>query len=306
MKKVTTQTTSKATASPKTPILPKVSASKGSSSSSNSQNINSKNSSKSETKKSPEKLPAISTTVTPLSSSHVNETLNDKNVNLTKLDVDLNHLKPRSESPPKINKIILTPITPVIDKENPINSNSNVVNLTVLSTPAPPVINNNGKVVLIYEQYNEEFPIINGTITAESIDEVYCLSFVMPHCLIHLSKLNPKEKRDKETKETQLQQQQIYVHEEPIGLFHGLENNVTYYIYVQQQEEQLLKDQENFKLANKSDNNNEALKSLIKKDDGRNLESCSCIYGNPCVDEYGCKDWDNRFAISTKNGWKGF
>ena len=28
--------------------------------------------------------------------------------------------------------------------------------------------------------------------------------------------------------------------------------------------------------------------------------------GNPCVDEYGCKDWDNRYAIAKINGWKGF
>ncbi len=35
-------------------------------------------------------------------------------------------------------------------------------------------------------------------------------------------------------------------------------------------------------------------------------ESCSCIEGNPCVDEYGCKDWYNRYAIAKKNGWAGF
>jgi hypothetical protein len=46
--------------------------------------------------------------------------------------------------------------------------------------------------------------------------------------------------------------------------------------------------------------------SPLTKDDGRVLESCSCVYGNPCVDEYGCKDWDNRYAVATKNGWKGF
>ena len=33
-------------------------------------------------------------------------------------------------------------------------------------------------------------------------------------------------------------------------------------------------------------------------------ETCSCIYGNPCVDEYGCKNWAYRFAIAKKNGWK--
>ena len=35
-------------------------------------------------------------------------------------------------------------------------------------------------------------------------------------------------------------------------------------------------------------------------------ESCSCLYGNPCVDEYGCRDWHNRMAVSKANGWKGF
>ena len=43
-----------------------------------------------------------------------------------------------------------------------------------------------------------------------------------------------------------------------------------------------------------------------RKDDGRVLESCSCIEGNPCIDEYGCRDWHNRFATAQKNGWKGF
>ena len=33
-------------------------------------------------------------------------------------------------------------------------------------------------------------------------------------------------------------------------------------------------------------------------------ETCSCIYGNPCVDQYICSDWKNRFEVATKNGWK--
>ena len=32
-------------------------------------------------------------------------------------------------------------------------------------------------------------------------------------------------------------------------------------------------------------------------------ESCSCLEGNPCVDEYHCKDWKNRFEVAKKNGW---
>lgn len=52
-------------------------------------------------------------------------------------------------------------------------------------------IKGNGNVILIYEQYNESFPIVDGKTTAENIDEVYCLSFVMPNCLIHLSRASP-------------------------------------------------------------------------------------------------------------------
>jgi hypothetical protein len=36
------------------------------------------------------------------------------------------------------------------------------------------------------------------------------------------------------------------------------------------------------------------------------IESCSCLYGNPCVEEYNCADWGNRAAIATANGWRGF
>lgn len=34
-------------------------------------------------------------------------------------------------------------------------------------------------------------------------------------------------------------------------------------------------------------------------------ESCSCIEGNPCVNELCCRDWYRRFEIAAKNGWKG-
>ena len=36
-----------------------------------------------------------------------------------------------------------------------------------------------------------------------------------------------------------------------------------------------------------------------------NQESCSCLEGNPCVDRYACKDWENRFEVAQRNGWKG-
>ena len=37
--------------------------------------------------------------------------------------------------------------------------------------------------------YDEKFPIENNSTTALAIDDVYCLSFVMANCKIHLSKV---------------------------------------------------------------------------------------------------------------------
>ena len=35
-------------------------------------------------------------------------------------------------------------------------------------------------------------------------------------------------------------------------------------------------------------------------------EGCSCIYGNPCQDQYVCLNWAKRFDVAKENGWKGF
>lgn len=169
--------------------------------------------------------------------------------------------------------------------------------------PAEPSRPNNGKVTLIYEQYNEQFDIVNGSTNQEAIDEVYCLSFVMPNCLIHLSKHNPTVKRQLECEE---KFDDLFILESPRGTFIGLFADDTYYVYVEQEEAQLARDQARMRqIANSMEGINDKKRDKLR-DDGRAMESCSCIYGNPCVDEYGCKDWDNRFAIATKNGWKGF
>ena len=161
----------------------------------------------------------------------------------------------------------------------------------------------NGDVTLIYEQYNEKFPIVSGMTTSENIDEVYCLSFVMPNCKIHLSVFSPQDKR----KLDESGNIDIFVKEDPSGTYKGLSADCTYYVYVEQEAEQLARDQERMRRivegmegAKKGDD------GLIKPDDGRGVESCSCLYGNPCVDEYGCRDWSNRYAIAMANGWKGF
>ena len=169
----------------------------------------------------------------------------------------------------------------------------------------PPNLNkngDNGDVTLIYEQYNEIFPIVSGSTTHANIDDVYALTFVMPNCRIHLSEYNPVDKRKMEIEN----QPNIFIFEEPIGIYHGLLKDKIYYVYVEQEADQLAKDQAKTRdlLADVINSNKKS--TDIIRDDGRVMESCSCLYGNPCVDEYGCKDWDNRNAIATKNGWKGF
>ncbi|ETI56403.1 hypothetical protein L917_00937 [Phytophthora nicotianae] len=160
-------------------------------------------------------------------------------------------------------------------------------------------LNGNGMVKLIYESYDELFPIEDGSTTQANIDEIYCLSFVMPNCLVRLSR-HPNPER------FQREESGIFdslVREDPRGTYHDLEKDQTYYVVIEQEADQLRRDQE----ATKALWDGELQKQKkADKDDGRGFESCSCIYGNPCVDEYGCRDWHSRFAIATKNGWKGF
>eukprot|EP01038_Epipyxis_sp_PR26KG_P007177 gene7177-9787_t len=196
-------------------------------------------------------------------------------------------------------EIIATVLVQVQETSTPLSIIDRAVNIE--EPISQPQIPQNGNVKLIYEQYDEEFPIINGSTTSANIDDVYCLSFVMPGCLIHLSIHSPPILR-------KLQEEgdiDIYIEENPKGTYLNLMVDQTYYVYVEQEAQQLARDQEKMRrLAAQSKNENKG--SAIVREDGRNMESCSCIYGNPCVDEYGCKDWDNRYAIATKNGWKGF
>jgi len=167
----------------------------------------------------------------------------------------------------------------------------------------------NGMVKLIYEMYSEEFPIVDGSISSALIDETYCLSDVMPNCLIHLSKYDSRMRRALED-DPEGNLSEIFIKEEPRGIFHGLEKDLSFFVVIEQEAEQLKRDQIMQQRKVKTMEGYKAASSdpLVagKKDDGRMLESCSCVYGNPCVDEYGCKDWSNRFAVAQANGWKGF
>ncbi|KAF4039096.1 hypothetical protein GN244_ATG08696 [Phytophthora infestans] len=160
-------------------------------------------------------------------------------------------------------------------------------------------LNGNGMVKLIYDSYDELFPIEDGSTTQANIDEIYCLSFVMPNCFVRLSRHPNPERFHRE-------ESGIFdslVCEDPRGTYHNLEKDQAYYVVVEQEADRLRRDQEATKALWDGDLQKQ---KKAGKYDGRGFESCSCVYGNPCVDEYGCRDWHSRFAVATKNGWKGF
>ena len=139
----------------------------------------------------------------------------------------------------------------------------------------------NGAVRVVYEMYNEEFSILNGSTTQEAIDEEYALSFVMPQCRVHLSTLAPSDKRNADIAGVL----DIFVKEEPPGTYQGLERGCMYYVYVEQEAMQLEREQA---VAQRRAEQTRGLAEQeqqpdVERDDGRVLESCSCIYGNPCL-----------------------
>ncbi|KAJ8599357.1 hypothetical protein CTAYLR_007008 [Chrysophaeum taylorii] len=139
----------------------------------------------------------------------------------------------------------------------------------------------NGTCTIKYEMYDESFEIKDGSTTAAAIDDVYCLSYVMPGCKIHLSPISPQDR-------TTDAENFFYVDEEPSQTYQGLEKDAVYYAYIKE-------DAANFAIYQKK--SRAALVAMIEDDRGAASEAT-------CVDEYGCKDWANRFVVAKNNGWK--
>lgn len=156
-----------------------------------------------------------------------------------------------------------------------------------------------GNVVINYQMYNEEFPVSGNTLTAERIDEDYGLTDVMPGCRIRLSAIEPKGRTLFANAHDG--QEAPYVKEDPIGTFKELLAGETYYCIIIENPEQYEKDMHALQTRFAADG------PLTDNDRvQRAQEGCSCLFGNPCMDQYICKDWDNRLAVAKTNGWKGF
>lgn len=151
--------------------------------------------------------------------------------------------------------------------------------------------------VLKYSMYAEKFPIKGGKMTAAEVDDVYCLSDVMPKCKIHLSLKSPEEK----FKMVAAGELFPFINEEPAGTFTDLEAEETYFVHVDEDEAEFLKSQERAKQA-----------FAGVRSEATRGEGCSCLEGNPCASECDaqgntvCKDWANRFAVAKAHGWIGY
>ena len=174
-----------------------------------------------------------------------------------------------------------------------------------------------GFVTLKYEMYAEPFAIAGGSTTAAAVDAEYCLSFVMPKCRIHLSALEGRALTARMVEEQQ-ERYAYYVHEEDVPMpppdedgevpaiacnaaYHGLLDGNTYYVYITEDSE------EEAKMMAKAKAIWAQAELGVETSGGaaeRRPEGCSCIEGNPCANEYICKDWYNRFAVAKKHGWK--
>jgi hypothetical protein len=145
----------------------------------------------------------------------------------------------------------------------------------------------NGTVTLLYELYQEKFSIKDGTITERDINDTYGLSEVMPNCRLRLSTSCPAEIREQIISVTDSAQHStavVYVPEQPEGTYCTLQNDHSYYVYVNQDIKQLEKEQAERGRVNQErlDNKNPG-EHEIERDDGRGFDSCTCIYGTPCV-----------------------
>eukprot|EP00392_Amoebophrya_sp_AT5.2_P015246 g15445.t1 len=162
-------------------------------------------------------------------------------------------------------------------------------------------------VVIKYVNYAEQFALTDGKLTQADIDDLYCISAVMPNSCMHLGE-----------REFVGAEEHEYLPQEPKGTWccltsgntmtgpgglrfnacrRGLQSSGrlthlppgptinTYWLYVQEDAKQY---EEDMKKAKQTWAGVAADKQASTK------EGCSCLYGSPCIDPDNCTDWDNR------------
>lgn len=154
----------------------------------------------------------------------------------------------------------------------------------------------NGKVRLIYEQYQDLFDLADGAISINAVDEEYCLTDIMPGATLELSTISPQDRIEREiagipspfVEKIDGVWNFLYTYDADSGRMPN-----TYYIIVFQDPSQREAD-----LAR-----TRAKMAAMEIPSDKRVEGCSCREGNPCteVNKYYCLDWNNRFAVALAN-----
>jgi len=98
-------------------------------------------------------------------------------------------------------------------------------------------------VKIIYNMYSDAFTTDNaGILTATTIDDEYCLSDVMPGCIIHLTAVSSAEYTERIQVDPSFEYP--FEKEDPRGTFCALQDRATYYVVVVQNADQEEHDKE--------------------------------------------------------------
>lgn len=152
--------------------------------------------------------------------------------------------------------------------------------------PPEPHVPVEGKTKVRYNHYNQDFPLLDHKLKWDVVDEEYCISFVFK------GNFTTKVVAPDGTELRQVN-----------GEFSDLEHDSQYTLVVEEDPELANAPRKAYVAASSS---NDFIKRGGGGEMGEDSASCSCLYGNPCQSAYSCKDWNNRFEVATRNGWKGF
>jgi len=152
-----------------------------------------------------------------------------------------------------------------------------------------------GKITIKYNHYTQEYDIRNGRLKKQNF---FSLLDVLEGAKLHLSdklagfsgelyKLSPRAGT--------------------YECYSDLEDTKTYYVIVEKNAEamkRLRADRERRERERKEQEANGGDTTDARVSNNEDKSSCSCLWGNPCVVEYNCNDWENRMKVARANGMK--
>lgn len=171
----------------------------------------------------------------------------------------------------------------------------------------PEVDGVDGEVMIRYNHYKKKFTVLKGSTNSAAIDAEYFLSFAFPKSKIHVTLYGPSDFSFEQNGFST----RPHVFEDPPGTYWGLDPAKEYWVDIEEdsaerqayeERQDALAKESAAKRAEREQRGDCGEVEIIKS----KTESCSCIEGNPCLDRYACKDWEHRYDVAKRNGWKGF